>query len=206
MVAQLIMEDFSALGLAVVLMEVGIKAMDDAFTIQISGNLVRQLADEADKTKKKTRKPKPKTPKTPQQNQVKHTNQKEIHDNSQAPRGAPPVPGWPPMYLPVPLPAPPVNAEVEAIRSVLQDSEKVLEKLQKQEDELVVEVTQKAKELHDKEFKIPQPKPMPCSADLTACLDCYKENTKDPLKCKTLVEKYADCARTVRQQISSLNQ
>ncbi|GJX40790.1 retrovirus-related pol polyprotein from transposon TNT 1-94 [Tanacetum coccineum] len=63
-----------------------------------------------------------------------------------------------PMYLPVPSPAPPIIVEVEVIRSVLQGSKKVYEKLQKQEDELLVEVTQKAKELHDKEFKIPQPK------------------------------------------------
>lgn len=180
--------------------------MDDAFTIQISGNLVKQLADDTDKVKKRTRKPKPKTPKTPQQNQVKPTNQKEIHDESQTLKGAPPAALWPTMYLPVPPPTTPANAELDAIRSVLQDSEKVLEKLQKKEDELTVEVTQKAKELHDKEFKLPQPKPMPCSADLTACLECYKENTKDPLKCSMLVKNYADCARTIRQHISSTNQ
>ncbi|KAJ0476104.1 hypothetical protein HanHA300_Chr13g0473381 [Helianthus annuus] len=139
--------------------------MDDAFTIQISSDLVKQLANDTDKAKKKTRKPKPKTPKPSQQNKIK-----------------------------------------PAIRSVLQDSEKVFEKLEKKEDEMVVEVTQKAKELHDKEFKLPQPKPMPCSTDLTACLECYKENTKDPLKCSTLVKNFADCARTIRQQVSSSSQ
>ncbi|KAJ9555247.1 hypothetical protein OSB04_009861 [Centaurea solstitialis] len=178
--------------------------MDDAFTIQISGSLVKQLADDTERVKKKTRKPKPKTPKTPQKKQVEPTNQKEIHDNSQSLKPElPPTAAWPPMYFPIP---PPANPELDAIRSVLQDSERVLEKLKKQEDEMVVEVKQKAKELHDKEFKLPQPKPMPCSADLTACLDCYKENTKDPLKCSTLVKNFADCARTIRQQVSSSNQ
>ncbi|KAK1435519.1 hypothetical protein QVD17_01284 [Tagetes erecta] len=172
--------------------EVVLKAMDDAFTIQISGNLVKQLADDSSKVKKKTRKPKPKTPKAPQQDHNKPT----IHENSQPLKGVPPVAGWPPMYLPIP---PPANAEVDAIRSVLQESERVLEKLEKKEDEMVVEVTQKAKELRDKEFKLPQPKPMPCLTDLTACLDCYKENTKDPLKCNALVKNFADCARTLRQ-------
>ncbi|XP_071701239.1 uncharacterized protein [Rutidosis leptorrhynchoides] len=176
--------------------------MDDAFTIQISSNLVKQLADENNKAKKKTRKQKPKTS---QQNQLKPTNQKEIHDDSRALKSDHPATGWPPMYLPIPPPAPPANAELEAIRTTLKDSEKVLEKLQKQENEMVVEVTQKAKELHDKEFKLPLPKPMPCSADLTACLECYKQNTKDPLKCSTLVKKYADCARTIRQQGSPEN-
>ncbi|CAI9288816.1 unnamed protein product [Lactuca saligna] len=105
------------------------------------------------------------------------------------------------MYLPIPPPSPP---EVNAIRSVLEDSERVLEKLQKQEDAMLFEVTQKAKELHEKEFKLPEAKPMPCLTDLTACLDCYKENVKDPLKCSTLVKNFADCARTIRQQIREL--
>ncbi|KAK1436271.1 hypothetical protein QVD17_02050 [Tagetes erecta] len=181
--------------------EVVLKAMDDAFTIQISGNLVKQLADDSSKVKKKTRKPKPKpkTPKAPQQDHIKPT----IHEDSQPLKGVPPVAGWPPMYLPIP---PPANAEVDAIRSVLQESERVLEKLEKKEEEMVVEVTQKAKELRDKEFKLPQPKPMPCLTDLTACLDCYKENTKDPLKCSALVKNFADCARTLRQQFSPSNQ
>ncbi|KAF5772487.1 hypothetical protein HanRHA438_Chr13g0588241 [Helianthus annuus] len=173
--------------------------MDDAFTIQISSDLVKQLANDTDKAKKKTRKPKPKTPKPSQQNKIKPA----IHDDSPSLKGVPSAAGWPPMYFPTP---PPANAEVDAIRSVLQDSEKVFEKLEKKEDEMVVEVTQKAKELHDKEFKLPQPKPMPCSTDLTACLECYKENTKDPLKCSTLVKNFADCARTIRQQVSSSSQ
>ncbi|XP_076956698.1 uncharacterized protein LOC143631976 [Bidens hawaiensis] len=172
--------------------------MDDAFTIQISGDLVKQLANDNNKVKKKTRKPKPKVPKPPQ-DQIKPAT----HDESPSLKPVTPAAGWPPMFFPIP---PPANAEVDAIRSVLQDSEKVLEKLQKKEDEMVVEVTQKAKELHDKEFKLPQPKPMPCLTELTACLDCYKENTKDPLKCNSLVKNFADCARTIRQQVNPSNQ
>ncbi|KAI3716747.1 hypothetical protein L1987_67848 [Smallanthus sonchifolius] len=185
--------------------EVGSKAMDDAFTIQTSSNLVKQLAADTDKVKKK-RKPKPKTPKTPQQNQIQPANQKDIYEDSPALKGGHPAAGWPPMYLPIPPPAPPANAELAAIRSVLQDSERVLEKLEKKEEEMTVEVTQKAKELRDKEFKLPEPKPMPCLADLNACLDCYKENTMDPLKCSTLVKNFADCVRTIRQQVHPSNQ
>ncbi|KVH90147.1 hypothetical protein Ccrd_007860 [Cynara cardunculus var. scolymus] len=135
--------------------------MDDAFTIQISGNLVKQLADESEEENQET-KTKDTENSIPQQNQAKPTNQKEIHDESQSnPKrcGIPATAGWPPMYLPIP---PPANPQVDAIRSVLEDSERVLEKLKKQEEEMVVEleVKQKAKELHDKEFKLPQPKPM----------------------------------------------
>ncbi|XP_076946069.1 uncharacterized protein LOC143617373 [Bidens hawaiensis] len=174
------------------------KAMDDAYTIQISSNLVKQLAADTviDKVKKK-RKPKPKTPKTPQQNQ--------IHEDSQTLKGGHPANGWPPMYLPTPPPTLPVNAEVDAIWSVLQESERVMEKVEKKESEMVTEVTQKAEELHDKEFKLPQPKRMPCWDDLKACLDCYRENIKDTLKCSARVKNFADCARTIRQQFGSSN-
>ncbi|XP_076887301.1 uncharacterized protein LOC143537403 [Bidens hawaiensis] len=109
------------------------------------------------------------------------------------------------MYLPIPSPAVPANAEVDAIRSVIQESERVMEKVEKKESEMVAEVTQKAKELHDKEFKLPQPKRMPCWDDLKACLDCYRENIKDTLKCSTRVKSFADCARTIRQQFGSSN-
>ncbi|KAJ0619290.1 hypothetical protein HanOQP8_Chr02g0075011 [Helianthus annuus] len=175
--------------------------MDDAFTIQISTNLVKQLAANTNKVKKK-RKPKPKTPKPPQQNHIQPTNQNNFNDDSQTLKPVHPAAGWPPMYLPIP---PPANAELDAIRSVLGESERVLEKVEKKEDEMVVEVTQKAKELHDKEFKLPEPKPMPCSDDLNACLDCYREHTKDPLKCSNLVKNFADCVRTIRQQVSPSN-
>lgn len=166
--------------------------MDDAFTIQISGNLVKQLADNntTNKVKKKTRKPKPKTP-------------QQLPIPPPPPPPPPSAATWPPMYLQTPPPPPP---EVSAIRSLLEDSERVLEKVKKQEDVMAIEVTQKAKELHEKEFKLPEAKPMPCLTDLTACLDCYKENVKDPLKCSALVKNFADCARTIRQQVSESKQ
>ncbi|KAG5039708.1 hypothetical protein JHK85_012184 [Glycine max] len=55
-----------------------------------------------------------------------------------------------PLFLPATLPVQPVHSELEGIQSVLQESERVLERLQKQEENMLQEVTQKAKDLHDK--------------------------------------------------------
>ncbi|KAL1830851.1 hypothetical protein ACET3Z_000502 [Daucus carota] len=172
------------------------------FTIQISSNLVKQLADDGVKIKKKTRKPKTKAPREqfPAKEQQKHNV-----DDSETLK-SPNAMGWPvqpPLFMPITPPQLPAQAEIDAIRSVLQDSERVLERLQKHEDDMVKQVTQKAKDLHEKEFKIPQPKPMPCLVEKDACLECYKENVKDPLKCASLVEQFSNCARMARQQVSS---
>lgn len=175
--------------------------MSESFTIQISSNLVRNLVDDAEKVKKKTRKPKPKIPREPQQSQTVHPEQ--LSDDPQTLKG-PSSTGWPlqpPLYLPTPPPQKSVNLELDAIWSVLKESEKVVERLQKQEENTLQEVTQRAKDLHDKEFKLPNGKPMPCLDEKDACLKCYKEHIKDPLKCNQLVKYFADCARTVRQQV-----
>lgn len=179
--------------------------MEDSYSIQISGNLVQQLVTEGEKFKKKTRKTRTKAPRSPRQSETKST-QKEIPDDSQTHKTGPLATGWPlqpPLFLPAPPPPVSANAELEAIRSTLHESEKVVERLQKQEEEMASEVTQRAKELHDKEFKLPYQKPMPCLADYNSCLDCYKEHAKDPLKCADLVKNFADCARSARQQVSS---
>ncbi|XP_038679497.1 uncharacterized protein LOC119980776 [Tripterygium wilfordii] len=114
--------------------------------------------------------------------------------------------GWPlqpPVFLPITPPAPPANTELDAIRSIIQEGEKVLDKLQKQEETLAQEVTLRAKDLCDKEFKLPYQKPMSCFVEIDACKACYKENVKNPLKCGHLIQIFAECARRVRQQVSS---
>uniref|UniRef100_A0A5B6YUA5 Coiled-coil-helix-coiled-coil-helix domain-containing protein 3 n=1 Tax=Davidia involucrata TaxID=16924 RepID=A0A5B6YUA5_DAVIN len=180
--------------------------MGDSFTIQISGNLVNQLSDDGEKLKKKTRKLKTKVPRDPQLSQTK-VHQKQISDDSETRKGTVAA-GWPlqhPLFLPVSPPPQPAIEELDAIRSVLQESEKVVERLQKQEEDMVREVTQRSKDLHDKEFKLPYRKPMPCLAEKDACFECYKEHVKDPLKCAHLVKIFEDCARRVRQEVSSAN-
>ncbi|KAL2525151.1 copper ion binding [Abeliophyllum distichum] len=175
--------------------------MGESFTIQISSNLVRQLADDPEKLKK-ARKPKPKISREPRQSEKVHP--KQISGDSNTQKG-PPASGWPlqpPLYLPIPPPQS-ANAELDAIRSVLHESEKVVERLNKQQENMLQEVSQRAKELHDQEFKLPRQKPMPCLDEKDACLKCYKEHVKDPLKCARFVQDFADCARRVRQLVDA---
>ncbi|XP_027335742.1 uncharacterized protein LOC113849780 [Abrus precatorius] len=157
------------------------------FTIQISDDLVNQLVDDA-VPKKKSRRIRRKAARETEKPQSNVTDKPE----SAA------TPGWPvqpPLFLPGTLPVQPTHSELEGIRSMLQESEKVLERLQKQEENMLQEVTQKAKDLHDKEYKLPNPKPEPCMGERLATLACYKEHIKDPLKCASLVTSFADCLR-----------
>ncbi|KAJ0970864.1 hypothetical protein J5N97_018823 [Dioscorea zingiberensis] len=171
--------------------------MEDSYTVQISSNLVNRLVRNENKPKKKTRKLKPKLPNEPQH--MQHT----VEPTPSSPKGNLGG-GWPlqpPMFLPATPPPPATaNAELEAIRSALIESEGVLQKLEKQEDNMTRELTQRAKELHDKEFKLPYQKPMPCVAEKEACLECYKKYGKEPLKCAQVVKSFAHCARQARQQ------
>ncbi|PKA62497.1 hypothetical protein AXF42_Ash009384 [Apostasia shenzhenica] len=174
------------------------------YTIQISSSLIRRLTDEETK-KKRTNKSKPKS--SPEQ-------PTKLKDKPKPSPFAPPdaekidiPPGeWAskPLFVPViPLSTLPAATELEAVRSVLQESEKVVEKLEKQEANKVEELTQRAKELREKEFKLPYQKPAPCLSEREACLECYRENLNDPLKCSSVVNKFAHCARQARQHVVS---
>ncbi|XP_050226333.1 uncharacterized protein LOC126676217 [Mercurialis annua] len=172
------------------------------FSIQISSELVNRLSNDNDKLKKKPRKTKPKIPREPAHPQPK-VNEKQLHDDPQ-PHKLAPSPVWPvqsPVFLPVPPQS--ANGELEAIRSVIRESESVLEKLQKQEDSMAKEVTERAKDLRDKEFKLPYQKPMPCLADYDACRACYKENANDILKCSPLTRSYYDCVHRAKRQVNA---
>ncbi|KAL5797302.1 hypothetical protein ACOSQ2_002122 [Xanthoceras sorbifolium] len=172
------------------------------FTIKLSAKLVNRLAEDGEKLKKKTKKTKAKTSREPQQPQTK-INQKRVLDDSKMLKGTA-APGWalqPPSFLSVTPTA--HSAELNAIQSVVQESERVLEKLNKKEENTVQEVTERAKSLRDREFKLPYQKPLPCFAEKDACEACYKEFVKDPLKCLHLLRSYADCSRRARQQVSS---
>ena len=70
------------------------------------------------------------------------------------------------------------------------------------EKEMIQELTERAKELHEKEFKMPKQKPTPCLSEKDACLECYREHTKDPLRCANAVKLFSDCARRARKQMN----
>ncbi|XP_031478724.1 uncharacterized protein LOC116249673 [Nymphaea colorata] len=172
--------------------------MSERFTIQISSSLVDRLAEQDGKVKK------PKKSKSKSQGK-EHVHRPPIDSKTSTPAG-----GWPPLpsQLPLPLVQPPAappsaavtNPEIHAIQSILKESEQVIERMKKIEANMTEEVKQRAKELHDKEFKLPYQKPLPCVAEKDACLQCYKEHMKDPLKCARVARNFADCARQARQQ------
>lgn len=168
--------------------------------ILLSRNLIYQLVDD-EKSKKKTKKTKPKIPKESQ----KTVHQKQTPNKSEIPRENP-SPGWPlqtPFHLPPTPPPPPSNLELETVRSVLKESENVLEKLKTHEETMLKKVTERAKELHEKEFKPPQQKIIICQPEKDACLACYKDHIKDPLKCSPLVSNFRECVRRARKQSAS---
>ncbi|KAF7828378.1 MICOS complex subunit MIC19-like isoform X3 [Senna tora] len=173
------------------------------FTIQLSTNLISRLVHDAEASKKKTKRTKRKAPVEPPISQS-NASEKHVEDDSGSGKpksvAAPAWPLQPPLFLPVTPPVQSANVELEAIRSVLQESEKIVERLQKQEENMLQEVTQKARDLSDKEYKLPKPKPKPCTAESDACFACYKEHAKDPLKCASLVTNFAECVRRFRQQ------
>ncbi|KZV16367.1 hypothetical protein F511_12257 [Dorcoceras hygrometricum] len=174
--------------------------MGESFTIQLSNNLVRSLLDDGEKLRKKTKKSKSKILQEP-----KNSHQKQISNDPEEFKSLRSAAGWPlqpPVYLPT-APSKSENAELDSIKSLLQDSQNVVERLQKREENMLQEVTQRAKALHDEEFKLPSRQPMPCLNEKDECLKCYKEHAKDPLKCANLVKEFADCARRVRRQVNS---
>ncbi|KAK9674350.1 hypothetical protein RND81_12G227100 [Saponaria officinalis] len=168
--------------------------------IQISKSLLYQLVENDENSKKNTKKTKPRIPREPQPSQ-KQPQQKTISNEPEM-KGTP-AGAWPlqaPLFLPVPNQSTSRNPELESIRSVLKESESVLEKVQKHEENMVKEVTERAKELHEKEFKLPQQKTDICQIEKDACVACYKEHVKDPLKCSTFVGNYQECVRRARKQ------
>uniref|UniRef100_R7WCM0 Uncharacterized protein n=1 Tax=Aegilops tauschii TaxID=37682 RepID=R7WCM0_AEGTA len=104
------------------------------YTIRVSTSLIEQLArDDEKQVKRRTRKPKPR--KVVEQPEEPQDNGRELPTEPKS-SPAPVLPFPPPMYLPVtpaPPPPPPAIQEVEAIRAVVVESGKVLEKLQKKE-------------------------------------------------------------------------
>lgn len=165
------------------------------FSIQISSKLINQLAEGNDQPKRRAKKSKPKVSRQSKADQAK------TFQDAEKPNPMAELPMQPPFFYPIPQQAAAIP-ELESIKSVLKESEKVLEKLELQEKNIVHEVTERAKDLREKEFKIPEPKPMPCSSDHEASMKCYKENIDNPLKCNSLVRRFQECARRFRQQVN----
>ncbi|WCJ27703.1 copper ion binding [Euphorbia peplus] len=176
----------------------------EGFSIEINSDLINRLANDGEKLKKKTKKSKVKKPRENVHPQTK-VSEKQHDVDSEIQKGAVSA-GWPvqhPLFFPVNPPAHSISTEIDAVRTLVQESERVVEKLQEKEESMLREVTERAKDLRDKEFKLPYQKPMPCLAEHDACRACYKEHGNDTLKCGPLTRSYYECARRVKQQENS---
>ncbi|GLJ23431.1 hypothetical protein SUGI_0443490 [Cryptomeria japonica] len=180
--------------------------MGDPFSVQISAGLVQRLVGEEDRRLR--RKTKPKVPRSdPKKNdsplvEAKHPKETDIPQvEAKASRE---TEGWQPI-LPL-LPGavfPPLDTELNPIRKVLHESERVMEKLQKEEARMAEEVKRKAKELHEKEYRMPEQKSVPCSVLKDECVQCYKSHPGDPLQCAEAVKAFAECARQVHLRFAA---
>lgn len=169
-----------------------IEEMSEPFNVQISSDLIRRLLGEEDQ--KPTRKPKPKVvrPEHPS-NQGRRIEPKPSEETG----------GWQsglPSLLPLGVLAPVADKELDSIRKVINESEGVIDKLHKKEARALEEVNRNAKELREKEYKMPEQRTIPCLSAKDACVQCYKDHPEDPLQCAEAVKAFSDCARRVQQQ------
>ncbi|CAK9221975.1 unnamed protein product [Sphagnum jensenii] len=91
-----------------------------------------------------------------------------------------------------------LKKELVPIYKILEESEKLGEKLQKQEEEELRKVKQLAQELQEKQFCAPS-QPVPCTNEKEACIQCYRENSKNPLECANTVKLFKECSQRAHQ-------
>ncbi|KAG0584043.1 hypothetical protein M758_3G181500 [Ceratodon purpureus] len=87
------------------------------------------------------------------------------------------------------------------IYKVLEETEKLGEKLQKQEEKELEKVKQLAQDLQDKQFRAPS-YPIPCQTEKETCLQCYRGSTKSPLECAEAVRVFKECSQRVQQDFA----
>ncbi|GBG90583.1 hypothetical protein CBR_g50926 [Chara braunii] len=134
-----------------------------------------------------------------------------------------PPSGFPPPGLPPPIPFPPgtqpvqpgvglglsqeqrrgeqKDKEMAAYRRALMDSERVGALLVKKETDELKRVGEFADQLHKKHYRPPS-RPIPCSEEREACVHCYAENAKDPVKCAENVKAFVECSRRTHRVTS----
>ncbi|BBM99201.1 hypothetical protein MPTK1_1g19560 [Marchantia polymorpha subsp. ruderalis] len=99
---------------------------------------------------------------------------------------------------PIP-PAADFKKELAPVYQAIEESEKIAQKLHKQGDHELEKVKEMARELKDKQYRAPSHTP-PCSSERAACVDCYKENQKNPLLCAKLVQAFVGCSRHAQEE------
>lgn len=87
------------------------------------------------------------------------------------------------------------------IYKVLEETENLNKKLQMQENSELEKVKQLAQELQDRQFRAPS-YPIPCQAEKERCLQCYRGSPESPVECAEAVRMYKECSQRVQQDFA----
>jgi hypothetical protein len=68
------------------------------------------------------------------------------------------------------------DKEMDPIRKFLDESERVMDKLKEEETRVLVELKNNAKELCEKEYKMPEQRTMPYLSVKYSYVQCYKDH------------------------------
>ncbi|KAL3685177.1 hypothetical protein R1sor_003199 [Riccia sorocarpa] len=96
-------------------------------------------------------------------------------------------------------PAADFKNELAPVYQAIEESERIAQKLHQKGDEELERVKELALELKDKQYKAPSHAP-PCQSERAACVDCYKQNAKNPLLCAKVVQAFVGCSRQAQEE------
>ncbi|CAK0751520.1 hypothetical protein CVIRNUC_002074 [Coccomyxa viridis] len=82
------------------------------------------------------------------------------------------------------------------MEDALQQSQRMGDLLLKHEQQETAEISRLAADLIDREYRAPLKDP-PCLKEREACIQCYKANADDALRCRDAVSAYSQCAQGV---------
>lgn len=175
----------------------------DAFSLQVTSELMHKLtkenivATQSLKGRKPTQRPAPLKPSSEPAESPKIS--KQDLQLPYYPGFLSALPGIPKEQALEQPPKP--THDLVPIYKVLEEAEKLSEKIQKQEEKELEKVKQLAQDLLDKQFRAPS-HPIPCQTEKELCLQCYKGSTQSPLDCAEVVRVFKECSQRVQQDFA----
>ncbi|DBA03168.1 TPA: hypothetical protein N0F65_003888 [Lagenidium giganteum] len=96
------------------------------------------------------------------------------------------------------------RAEAEKKKLSASESAQNAKTAQEMENRENARVEQLVKELNQKNYRAPL-REVQCSPEREACLQCYRDNASDVLKCREVAEAFARCAQETTEQFVKNN-
>ncbi|KAH9568997.1 hypothetical protein CY35_03G108800 [Sphagnum magellanicum] len=185
--------------------------INDPFALQVTPELMLKLTKEHRQPRKAAKPKQPPPPSSPpppivapRQPVIRRQMGREVLDQEEGVSQEIPRPFYPGFLSALPglQQNNDLKKELVPIYKILEESEKLGEKLQKQEEEELGKVKQLAQELQEKQFFAPS-QPVPCTNEKEACIQCYRENSKNPLECANTVKLFKECSQRAHQSLLS---